>query len=65
MFAAPMLTMPDNRIDYGEERWLGIGLVKSVLTVVAYTEYQDTLSIISARKDTKNERKNYEQIFKN
>lgn len=28
MFDFPMLTCIDNRFDYGEERWVGIGFLK-------------------------------------
>jgi len=41
-----------------EERWNVIGLVLDVLFVV-YTERKDTVRIISARKATKEEEKEY------
>ena len=36
--------------DYGEERFLAIGLVEGVLVAVVYTERGDRIRIISARK---------------
>jgi uncharacterized DUF497 family protein len=57
MFDFPMLTTVDNRKDYGEERWIGIGFLKGIIAVVAYTEDDELeeIRIISARKATKYE----------
>jgi uncharacterized DUF497 family protein len=57
IFNYPMLTNIDNRHDYGEERWVGIGFMKGIITVIAYTENDDKniIRLISARKATKNE----------
>lgn len=30
MFDSPMLIEPDARIDYGEDRWIGIGFCRTV-----------------------------------
>lgn len=49
----------DNRIDYGEERF--IGMVEGVLVFVAYTERGDRVRIISARRATKHEQNDYRQ----
>ena len=60
MFQHPMVTFLDNRMDYGEERWIGIGILKTILAVVIFTEPKvDTIRIISARKATKHEDKIY------
>jgi len=51
MFAAPMLVRSDKRKDYGEPRWLGLGIVQGRLMVVAYTKRgPNTVRIISLRK---------------
>ena len=34
VFNHPMLTMIDNRANYEEERWIGIGWLKSLIGVV-------------------------------
>ncbi|MCF4978478.1 hypothetical protein GIW56_04835 [Pseudomonas gessardii] len=48
----------DERADYGEERWVGIGWIKILMGVVVYTERRgDVIRIISARKATKQEAK--------
>ena len=60
MFQHPMVTFLDKRMDYGEERWIGIGILKTILAVVIFTEPKvDTIRIISARKATKHEDKIY------
>jgi len=62
MFNHPMLTMLDDREDYGEDRWIGIGWIESLMGVVVYVErHDDVIRIISARKATKNEVHRYEQ----
>jgi uncharacterized DUF497 family protein len=62
MFKHPLLSLEDNREDYGEERWLGIGWIKNMMGVVIYTERTgDVIRIISARKATKKEVHYYEQ----
>jgi len=60
VFDSPLLTLLDNREDYGEDRWIGIGMIKSIVIVVTFTERNDdTIRIISARKATRNEKENY------
>jgi hypothetical protein len=52
----------DDRIEYGEERWIGIGRLRMIVAVVVFTERpNDTIRISSARKATSNERRRYEQ----
>ena len=53
-----VVIIPDERFDYGETRFILIGILKSQVVVVAYTERGENIRIISARKATKNE-----QIF--
>ena len=66
MFFNNMLTYIDTKGDYFEERWIGIGWMKSLLGLVVYVErHEDKIRIISARKATKHEIKNYEKHIKN
>ncbi len=66
IFNHPMLVHLDSRQEYGEERWIGLGLMQLVLAVVVYVEREgDCIRIISARKATKREVRRYEQRFKN
>lgn len=60
MFQHPMVTFLDQRKDYGEERWIGIGILKTILAVVVFSEPgENTVRIISARKATNYENKIY------
>lgn len=62
IFRHPMLTLLDDREDYREDRWIGLGWIRSVIGVVVYVEREgDVIRIISARKATKNEVNRYEQ----
>jgi uncharacterized DUF497 family protein len=61
MFQQPMVTFLDQRADYGEERWIGIGVLKTTIAVIVFVEpNEDTVRIISARKAIKHE----EQIYR-
>jgi uncharacterized protein len=50
---------PDLRIDYGEDRWLTIGLIDSFEVVVVYIMRGQNVRLISARKAKPDERKEY------
>jgi uncharacterized protein len=66
IFRLPMLVSPDERKDYGEERWSGIGLLDGRLVVVIYAESEnEIIRIISLRKALSYERKRYEQYIRN
>lgn len=45
--------------EYGEERVLITGQAQSLIVVVVYTEREDHIRIISARRATKNEHDEY------
>jgi hypothetical protein len=65
VFASPMLIALDDREEYGEERWIGLGMLKARVVVVIYTERdEDTIRIISLRKALRHERERYEQAFR-
>ena len=64
MFEEEMLARLDNRVDYGEERWVGIGFLQRGIAVVVWTERrQDIIRIISARRANRHERKQLEQYL--
>lgn len=64
IFEAPMLTRLDDREDYGEDRWIGIGLLRGRIVVVVFAEFEaDTVRVISLRKALKRERIKYEQAI--
>jgi len=63
IFERETVTVIDDRSDYGETRYLTLGLLKSRVILVVHTESDDTIRIISARKATRYEEKTYfEQI---
>ncbi|PYB85512.1 BrnT family toxin [Pseudomonas soli] len=54
MFRQPMLALRDERFEYPEARWIGMGWINAWVSVVAYTERQgDVIRIISARRATR------------
>ncbi len=64
MFDHPILISPDLKSEYGEDRWIGIGQLRMIVAVIIFIErHKDTIRIISARKATKQERKEYEKII--
>lgn len=64
MFDSPMLIEPDERFDYGEDRWIGIGFLQNGVAVVVWTERQDNvIRIISARKANRYERQRLKQFL--
>jgi len=67
IFSGPMLARLDTREDYDEDRWIGVGLIRSRVVVVVFTERDDgeTIRIISLRKALSYERKQFERKFKN
>ncbi len=51
----------DDRQDYGEERFIVIGMVDGDILYVVYTERKDVIRIVSARRATKREQKTWFQ----
>jgi uncharacterized DUF497 family protein len=66
IFEGPMLALPDTRQDYGEDRWIGVGITNGRVAVVAFAECgADCIRIISLRKANRHERKLFEEAVKN
>ena len=64
MFRGAFLARPDTREDYGEKRWIGIGMIQGRVAFVAFVERpNDTIRIISLRKADHEERKEYEKAI--
>ena len=55
------IELRDDREDYGEDRYILIGMAAANLLVVVYTERHDRNRIISARKAEPNERRFYHE----
>lgn len=65
VFENPMLVNLDDRNEYGEDRWIGIGIMDFRVVVIVYSEPdEDTIRVISFRKATSYERNRYEQAYK-
>ncbi|MCP4417507.1 MAG: BrnT family toxin [Chloroflexi bacterium] len=65
VFNLPMLVALDDRKQYGEYLWIGIGIFKTQVVIVVYTELgDDNIRIISMMKALTNERIRYEQLLR-
>jgi uncharacterized DUF497 family protein len=66
MFRGVLVIDPDTREDYGEKRWVGLGTIGGRVAYVVFTERDpDTIRIISLRKASHRERKEYEKAIQN
>src|SRR5690348_5773979 len=62
VFADPFAVVRiDDREDYGEDRFIMIGMVEGTLIFVVYTERADRVRIITARRATRDEQDDYFQ----
>ena len=61
VFSDPFaIERPDDREEYGEERFVMVGAAEGkALLFVAYTEREERIRIISARRATQNEQNDY------
>ena len=59
VFSGHTLTRPDHRFAYDEARFPTIGLLADKVVVIAHTEKEDEIRIISTRKAVRHERENY------
>jgi uncharacterized DUF497 family protein len=49
VFDSDVVIIPDERFDYGEPRFIALGILRSLVVVVAFTEREENIRIISAR----------------
>jgi uncharacterized DUF497 family protein len=59
LFDGETVIILDDRFDYGEYRFITLGLLNGIVLVVVHTETDEVIRIISARKATKYEEKSY------
>ncbi len=59
VFEGDILAIEDERFDYGERRFVTVGLLKGRAVVVVHTEREDANRIISIRKATRYEETSY------
>jgi len=65
IFAGETVTRLDSRFDYGEWRFLTLGLLKGKVVAIVHTESDDVVRLISARKGSRNEENIYFKEIKN
>ena len=65
VFAGLVLTFEDDRFEYGEHRFVTVGMLNDIVVVVAHTETDEEIRIISMRRATKNEQQTYFQEIAN
>ena len=59
VFEGETVTILDAQFDYGEERFITLGLLDGRVVVIVHTETDDLIRLISARKATSNEEISY------
>ena len=65
VFAGATFTFEDDRFEYGEDRYITLGLLRGMVVVVAHTEHENLIRVTSMRKATKNEQRIYFEGFTN
>jgi uncharacterized DUF497 family protein len=63
VFAGPMAVFEDMSEDYGEQRWIGIGLLDFLVVLVVHVEFDRSIHIISMRKAGSNETNLFYQTY--
>jgi uncharacterized DUF497 family protein len=59
VFEGITYTIEDTRFDYGERRFITLGLLGDTVVVIVHTETHEELRVISMRKATRNEQTVY------
>lgn len=65
VFSGTTFTFEDDRFDYGEQRFISMGLLRGFVVVIAHTERGEAVRIISMRKATKHEQEIYFESISN
>jgi hypothetical protein len=66
LFRGFFLFDADLRYPYAEERWIGIGMTKGRVAVLAFARTgEETIRVISLRKASRRERAQYEEAIQN
>jgi Uncharacterized protein conserved in bacteria len=59
-FTNPIVVRSDERREYGEQRWLALGKLGSIIVVLVFTRRGNKIRIYSIRKGNKHERQVYQ-----
>jgi uncharacterized protein len=62
IFRGPILTRPDDRKDYGEQRFIALGAFDGEVLRVVFTERDGDIRLISAWKAGKHDRERYKDL---
>ena len=57
VFAGPTVTFEDDRFDYGEQRFITLGLLHAMPVSIVHTETEIEIHVVSFRKATRRETK--------
>lgn len=57
VFAGPTFTFEDDREDYGEQRWVTLGLLREKVVVIVHTETEEDIRVISMREAERDEQR--------
>lgn len=55
VFAGPTITFEDDRVGYGETRWVTLGVLRGKVLVIVHTESEEEIHVISMREADKDE----------
>ena len=55
VFAGPTFTFEDDRENYGDQRWVTLGLLRGDVVVIVHTETEVEIHVISMREADKDE----------
>ncbi|MEK6281763.1 MAG: BrnT family toxin [Acidobacteriota bacterium] len=61
VFAGNAFTLLDDRFDYGEIRFITLGMVEERVVTITHTETDEVIRVISFRKASKNEEEIYDE----
>ena len=61
LFAGPCVTFADDRFDYGEERYITLGVPSGRVVIIAHAPRGDGTRTISMRKANRREQKIYQK----
>jgi uncharacterized DUF497 family protein len=62
IFRGPILQRPDDRKDYGEQRFIALGAYNGEVLRVVFTERSGDIRLISAWRASKHDRKKYQGL---
>jgi uncharacterized protein len=65
VFQGLIITILDDRFDYGEERFVTFGILNAVVLAIVHTDIDELIRIISVRKANRNEEIGYYENIAN